>query len=288
MGKVLVTGATGFIGGYVIRELLKNGHEVVASSSNIEKAKNHDWFKDVTYRELDLGKLDSQTDYFAYFERPVKVIHLAWEGLPNYKSLFHIEENLPRHISFLKNLVANGAKDITVTGTCFEYGMQQGALREDLPTYPDNPYALAKDTLRKYLEQLRKTIPFSFKWARLFYMYGEGQNKKSLYPQLMEALDKDAESFNMSGGEQIRDFLPVQTIASHIVAIAGQTGVEGPINCCSGKPVSVLKFVNDIIAASGKKIDLNLGFYPYPDYEPMYFWGSNEKLKLITNGNEHN
>ena len=67
-------------------------------------------------------------NYYDYFENPDAMIHLAWEGLPNYKAAFHVEENLPRHYCIFKKLIEHGLTDITVTGTCFEYGMQEGCL----------------------------------------------------------------------------------------------------------------------------------------------------------------
>jgi nucleoside-diphosphate-sugar epimerase len=278
MKKVLVTGATGFIGIYVIKELLKHDVEIIATSSNEEKAKQQLWFDDVKYIPFDFAHLDSTINYFLYFNEPDIVIHLAWEGLPNYKSSFHIETNLPRHESLLENLIQNGVKDITVTGTCLEYGMQEGCLTEDMQAFPSNPYAIAKNELRKYLEQLQQKISFSFKWVRLFYMYGEGQNPNSLLSQLDQALQNGDAVFNMSGGEQTRDYLPVSTVAENIVRIALQTKVEGIINCCSGVPITVKDFVEQRLNEVGKSIQLNLGYYPYTDYEPMHFWGSTQKL----------
>lgn len=278
--KVLVTGATGFIGNYVTRELLKNNCEVIATSSHEDKAKSFPWFNSVKYIQFDLAQVDS-VNYYDLFERPEKIIHLAWEGLPNYSSLFHIEENLFRHYSFLKNLISYGARDITVTGTCFEYGLQEGKLNEDLPCLPANPYAIAKDSLRKFLEQLQKNIPFSLKWARLFYMYGEGQNANAILPQLNKALNENAAEFNMSAGDQQRDYLPVEKVAEYILKIAAQKEVDGVINCCSGIPITINKLVENFIEERRQNIKLNKGFYPYPQHEPMHFWGDNEKLNGI-------
>ena len=281
MKKVLVTGATGFIGGHVIKELLDKGHKVVATSVSREKAMATDWYNKVEYIPLDLKTLAVGVDYYSFFNKPDILIHLAWEGLPNYKSDFHLEENLPRHYFFLENLVLHGLTDISVTGTCFEYGMQEGCLDEAMATFPNNPYGMAKDTLRKKLEELQRKRQFVFKWIRLFYMYGKGQSPNSLLSQLDRALANDEQLFNMSGGEQVRDFLPVEKVAANIAGIALQEKVTGIINCCSGRPVTVKEFVKNYLERQGKKIELNLGYYPYPDYEPMAFWGDITKLKKI-------
>lgn len=281
MDKILVTGATGFIGHYVVTELLHKGYHVIASSAHVEKAKAAPWYGAVTYIPCDFEHFDPATDYHQYFGKPDRLIHLAWEGLPNYKSPSHLEVNYPRHASFLKNLVSHGLEDVTVTGTCFEYGMQEGCLSEDMPALPANPYANAKDQLRRYLEDLQKEIPFKFRWARLFYMYGKGQNPNSLLSQLDRALDEGKTVFNMSGGEQVRDFLPVEKVAAYLTDIATQQYITGIINCCSGDPVTVKELVERHLRQRHATITLNLGFYPYPDYEPMRFWGDNTKLKSI-------
>jgi nucleoside-diphosphate-sugar epimerase len=281
MKKVLVTGATGFIGNHVIERLLKISQHVIATSAHEVKAKQFDWYSKVTYLPLDLSALEANKDYFDYFGKPEVLIHLAWEGLPNYKSSFHIDRILPEQYSFLSNLIQNGLNDLTVTGTCFEYGMREGCLDESMVPAPANAYAIAKDSLRKALEELQTLHSLSFKWARLFYMFGKGQNPKSILAQLETAIQNKEEVFNMSGGEQLRDYLPVESVAEYIVEIALQTEVEGIINCCSGFPISIKQIVTDYLRQRGATIKLNLGYYPYPDYEPMEFWGDSRKLRSI-------
>ncbi len=280
MKKVLVTGATGFIGNYVIRELLTLDVQVIATSVSASKASSQDWFDKVTYISFDLKNFDSHTNYFTFFQKPDAVIHLAWEGLPNYKETFHIEENLPRHYLFLKNMVDNGLKDITITGTCFEYGLQEGCLSEEMPAHPSNAYAIAKNRLREQLEQLKVDRQFGLKWVRLFYMYGKGQSPKSLLSQLQDAIEKGMPSFNMSPGDQLRDYLPIETVARYIVSIALQEK-GGIINCCSGKPVRIRDFAEEYIKTRNAHISLNLGYFPYSDIEPRNFWGDTTKLKTI-------
>ncbi|HUQ67213.1 MAG TPA: NAD(P)-dependent oxidoreductase [Flavitalea sp.] len=283
MSLILVTGATGFVGNYVVSRLLKEGYDVIATSADAGKAAKMEWFDKVSYKELNFETLHAGANYFEYFDNPEKIIHLAWEGLPNYRSLFHFEENLPRHYLFLKNMITHGCRDVTVTGTCFEYGMVDGCLKEDMQSRPANPYALAKDSLNKFLQELSEKETFSLKWLRLFYLFGQGQHPASLFSQLQKSLDSNEQIFNMSGGEQVRDYLPVEKAAEYIVKVAMQNAVTGNINCCSAQPVTIKEMVNDYMHKAGKKIALNPGYYPYPDYEPMAFWGDNKKLQQIIN-----
>ena len=276
--KVLVTGATGFIGNYVVEELLKSGHEIVATSRNKDKAINSAWWSKVKYVECDL---DSGTDFFSVFNSPEIVIHLAWDGLADYSSSSHFEKTLFVSYSFLKNMIESGVKDIVVLGTCLEYGLQSGCLTENLSTKPVTAYGLAKDTLRKFIEALQEQYEFNLRWIRLFYVYGKNQGRNTLYSQLESTVDNNEKIFNMSGGEQLRDYLQVEKAAEYIASVALQNDINGIINCCSNKPISVRKFVEDYLQRRKSEMKLNLGYYPYAEYEPMAFWGDDTKLKNI-------
>jgi len=279
--KILVTGATGFVGQHVINELLKYDHQIIAAVRNKDSVTHlPDTIKII---ELYLDNLESNKNYFSETGNPDLLLHLAWQGLPNYKESFHLEKNLPSHSAFLKNMAENGLQNLVVSGTCFEYGMKDGCLSEDMESDPQNPYAIAKDELRKFLEDLQHENHFTLKWIRLFYMYGKEQNPNSLLSQLERALQNGDAVFNMSRGEQLRDYLPIETVAEYIVKIALQNKITGIINCCSGVGVKVKTFVETYLKKSNKKINLNLGYYPYPDYEPMAFWGDDKKLKKILN-----
>jgi nucleoside-diphosphate-sugar epimerase len=270
--EISVSGAAGFIGTYLIEELLKREIKVVAVDFDISKARTRKWFDKVDFISADLNQTISE-ETFQRIASSDKFIHLAWPGLPNYKELFHYEKNLMPQYFFIKKLVEYGARDITITGTCLEYGMQNGCLSADLQTDPQNPYSLAKDTLRKFLQELQKKETFKLKWLRLFYIYGKGQSESSILSQLERALNNGEEIFNMSGGEQLRDYLPVEEVANLIVNSAMDEEQNGVYNICSGKPITIRQLVEDYLLKKNKKIKLNLGYYPYPDYEPMSFWG---------------
>jgi nucleoside-diphosphate-sugar epimerase len=270
--KVAVTGGTGFIGNYVVNSLLDKGIEVVVIDINDNKTKDSDWFQKVEFLHHDINDLSSD-EILQKIASCGKLIHLAWVGLPNYSELFHFEENLLPQYLFLKKLVSLGLSDLTITGTCFEYGMKSGPLSTNMPSDPQNPYALAKDTLRKFLQQLQQKENFKLKWLRLFYMYGKGQSKNSILSQLEQAIKNGDEVFNMSGGEQIRDYLHVMDAAKLITERSLSNDQNGIFNICSGVPITIRKLVEDYLLENKKSIKLNYGYYQYPDWEPMAFWG---------------
>jgi dTDP-6-deoxy-L-talose 4-dehydrogenase (NAD+) len=285
--RVLVTGATGFIGTHVINELIKRDVEIIATSRSENRAKLKAWYSSVKFIEHDIQ--NTTGNLFSKFQNPDILIHLAWSGLPNYKNLFHIESELHKQYYFIKKMVTDGLNDLNITGTCFEYGMQQGCLSEDgNPPSAENSYALAKDCLRKFLLLLQQEHVFTFKWLRLFYMHGSGQNENSILSKLQSALDQNDSTFNMSGGQQVRDYLPIEEVARHIVTCSLQTKTQGIINISSNNPVKIVDLVNRYLIERNKTISLNLGFYPYPDYEPFSFWGDNTKLNNIYIQNESN
>lgn len=274
--KIAVTGAGGFIGRHVVAELLMHEVEVIAVSRSAGRLAG---LGKVRVVEMDIAH--PAPACFEQMGCPDVLIHLAWGGLPNYKSLHHFETELPSQYRFLKSMIDAGLSSLLVAGTCFEYGMQSGALSEDMQTKPNNPYGYAKDALRQQLEFLKSIKPFQMTWARLFYMYGQGQPSASLYPKLKEAVLRGDKMFNMSGGEQLRDYLPAAEVARQIVRLAMAQRDIGVVNICSGTPISVRRLVEQWLKENKWEIDLNLGCYPCPDYEPMAFWGSADKLAAL-------
>ncbi|WP_026144910.1 NAD-dependent epimerase/dehydratase family protein [Pseudomonas asplenii] len=282
--KVLVTGATGFVGRHLVTALLARGYSVRAVARDAQAARALPWIDDVEFiaadvhaEDLDLARLSADVEVLA---------HLAWPGLPNYQALFHFEHNLFADYRFIKRAVEAGVSQVLVTGTCFEYGMQSGPLSETMLPQPSNPYGLAKNTLRLFLETLRQQRPFNLQWARLFYLYGEGQNPNSLLASLDRAIDAGAERFDMSAGEQLRDYLPIEVAAGYLARLVEQRDFSGVVNCSSGRPIAVRTLVEQRLRERDASIALNLGHYGYPDHEPMAFWGVAQRLQQLL-GVEH-
>ena len=275
---IAVTGGTGFIGRHVIAELLRRGiHPTIARRRGNSSTTAH--MPEGTTVECDVTAPPAAV--FEALGRPDTLIHLAWGGLPKYRSMRHIDEELPAHYRFLRDLITSGLQHCVVAGSCLEYGRQSGELDETCRPHPSTPYGFAKDALRRQLEFLAAERPFALTWTRLFYTYGEGQPATSLYPQLRAAVLRGDTRFDMSLGEQVRDYLPVEQVAQAIVSLALRHHGAGIVNVCSGEPVSVRRLVETWVREHAWPIELNLGRYTYPDYEPLAFWGSRRKLDAL-------
>lgn len=283
MTEIAVSGASGFIGRSVTKELLRRGvaATLIANSRGLDTAAGG--FRAVQFDMADDGALDG---LYEKLGRPRTLIHLAWGGLPNYESNSHFEVELPIQYRFLDALLTQGLKRVVVAGTCLEYGSISGALREDAIAAPHTPYGFAKNTLRQMLEFRQTAKPFELVWARLFYLFGDGQNPKSLYSQLQAAVAAGAAAFPMSGGEQVRDFSDVADVARVIVTLGLTDADLGIVNVCSGTPRTVRSLVEGWIKENNWSITPDLGRYPYPAYEPFAFWGDASKLQQIM-GSEH-
>lgn len=277
--KVLVTGATGFVGRHLVAALLALGCTVRAVARDAEKAAGMPWINDVDFVSADIHAAD--LDVVALTEGIDALAHLAWPGLPNYRALFHFEHNLMADYGFIKRVVEAGVKQVLVTGTCFEYGMQSGPLSEWVEPRPSNPYGLAKHSLQLFLRELQQQTPFTLQWARLFYLHGAGQNPNSLLAALDRAIDAGEASFDMSAGEQLRDFLAIETAAAYLAAILRRRDFDGVVNCASGQPIAVRTLVEQRLRERGAALDLNLGHYPYPAHEPLAFWAVTDRLQQL-------
>ena len=275
--NIALTGASGFLGRHVLSEL--NCREIAPSVVLRGDAGLPDGVSVRHAARFDIRS--APADAYRQLGEPDTLLHLAWGGLPNYSSLHHYEEELPAQYAFLKSMIAGGVRNVVVTGTCFEYGMQSGPLPPTAPARPRNPYGFAKDTLHRQLRFLQGELDFNLVWVRLFYPYGEGQAAGSLYSQLKSAVDQGRPVFDMSGGEQLRDYMPVEEMARDLVDLSRLGNCDETLNLCSGTPVSVRALVEGWIRSNNWKIDLNLGFYPYSPHEPMAFWGVRAPLDRL-------
>lgn len=280
--ETIITGATGFIGKVLIAHLLKK--KIIPTIIIRDDSNLSDELKKCKIIKMDLKDIENIP--FQTFDKYDNLIHLAWGGLPNYNENYHLESELPTQVKFLSHLIHLGLKNIFVTGTCFEYGLKENEIRADSELFPINAYGKAKVQLNMELCKLQEEKKFNLIWARLFYLYGKGQSKKTLLGQLEDAIKKNKKIFNMSNGDQLRDYFEVNELVKKIINLTMRQKNLGSINLCSGNPIKVKNLVKKVCRENNWKISLNLGYYEISNNEPKNFWGipfDEKKIKFENN-----
>lgn len=267
MNTIHILGSQGFIG------------QAIQSETDMHDI--HCWSHLNTDLEHHFDLYDPSTWSSFLEKKPSHVILLSWPGLPNYQEPFHIVRNMPLCVQLVERLVASGLKRLVIAGTCYEYGLKNGPLKETDSTAPINCYAIAKNSLRQAIASRYKNNEFTFCWLRIFYPYGDGQNPNSLLPSLQSAIERKEIVFPMSSGRQLRDFVPVQDIARQLLLLATHPDASGVYNGGSGQARSLREIVEARIHELKAEINIKLGVYPDREDEPVAFWADMTRMNAL-------
>lgn len=276
--KILVTGANGYIGRYVVTGLLNRGHEVYVSDIR---------YDDVDERAVrtDVELFGEDVDIYRKFGCPDVCIHLAWRNGFVHNDYSHIED-FPKHYRFIRNMVAGGLKHLVVMGSMHEVGYYEGAIDENTPCNPRSLYAVAKNALRQLVLMLADEKDVCCQWIRGYYIIGDDLKNNSIFSKLVTAANEGKKEFPFTSGRNKYDFISVRELAEQIVAVSLQTDVSGIINCCSGQPVSLAEKVEGFIKENGFDIKLKYGEFPDRPYDSPAIWGDASKIKQIMSDNQ--
>jgi nucleoside-diphosphate-sugar epimerase len=275
---VLVTGATGFVGSQVVRQLVAAGTEVVAL---VRPGSPRPRLKGVEGKvqliEADLADTTAIANELAK-TRPESCIHAAWYAEPGkYLDSTENLDSLQSSLALIEELATAGCKHVVGVGTCFEYEMKSEALKEDSPTRPFTLYAAAKLAFHEVAAQRAKQLDMGLAWARLFYLYGPYEDQRRLVPAAIKALSK-GEEFKTTSGEQVRDYLHIEDIASGLVALSAHRAT-GAFNVCSGEAVTIAGLMQTLGELLGRPELIRKGAFPNREWDPMYVCGVNERLR---------
>jgi len=258
---ILLTGATGFVGRQVLRALEERGCRVRA----VVRAGKQDYLGPSPAIESVITSPDIFAESAARWADACggvdTVIHVAWYAEPGqYLQSPKNSECLAGTLRLAQGAIAAKIRRFVGIGTCFEYDLSAGRLSVDTPLKPATPYARAKAEAFAALSQLLPRHDIEFAWCRLFYLYGEGEDARRLVPYLRAKL-KAGEPAELSSGTQIRDFLDVRE-AGRMIAEAALGTVQGPVNICSARPVTVRALAERIADEYGRRDLLRFGARP--------------------------
>ncbi len=273
--KILVTGANGYIGSNVVKLLLDKGHAVIACdivTTHIDSR--------AEIIKYDIFHCTEADDMFAALHCPDVCLHLAWRDGFVHNSPKQMQD-LSSHYAFLTNLVNHGLKQLAVMGTMHEVGYHEGKIDERTPCNPQSLYGVAKNALRQSLVFFCQQNNCILQWIRGFYIFGDDLKNHSIFTKLIEAAQRGEKTFPFTTGKNQYDFTPVSVLVEQIVTVLLQTDVQGIINCCTGKPVSLAEAVERFIQDNKLDIILNYGAFPDRPYDSPCIYGDNTKINQI-------
>lgn len=272
--KIVVTGGGGYIGRHTVTALCDAGAEVITVNHS-----EHWTDPRATVSNVDI--FSGSPDIYQEMGCPDACLHMAWKDGFVHNSDAHMM-NLSKHYQFIRDMLDGGLKQIAVMGTMHEVGYHEGAIDENTPCNPISLYGIAKDALRRSviaLTQNRKDV--TMQWLRAYYIYGDDLRSNSIFAKLAQAAERGDKIFPFTTGKNKFDFIEVDELAYQITACVMQTEVDGIINCCTGKPVSLAERVEDFIKEHGYDIQLQYGVFPERAYESPAVWGDSSKIQDI-------
>jgi nucleoside-diphosphate-sugar epimerase len=275
--RVLVTGATGFIGRHIPALLQARGFETHITARGAATATTG-----ITAHQVDLLR-QYEAQCLIKDIRPDIIIHTAWYVA--HGRFWTAPENadwLEASTALAAYAAEAGARRFLGLGTCAEYATEAGddayPWQETRHIAPATPYGEAKAALaRRLAEMAEGRARFAIAWARLFHLFGPGENSARLVPSIMIALREGREA-QCSSGRPVRDFISTQNAAAAITALA-TSDVTGPVNIASGAPISIAAMAR-LIADIARRPDLlRLGALPDRPHEPPYMVAHTGRLR---------
>lgn len=272
--KIAVTGANGYIGSHLVKELLDHGHEVIAAD-----IKNDRIDKRAVLYNKDI--FTEQTGLFAAWGAPDAMIHLAGKDVPVHNSLTHITSLAPTFL-LLKQLIDSGIKQIVTVGSMHEIGYHVGAITEDTAPRPQTFYGIAKDSLRRFMESYVKDKNTVYQHLRFYYTYGDDeQSSGSIFSKILQLAKQGQATFPFTDGTNRFDYIHISELSRQIRAVLEQTEITGIINCCSGRPVAIKDKVEEFIRRHHLNIRPEFGKFPSRPYDSPCIYGDNSKILRI-------
>jgi nucleoside-diphosphate-sugar epimerase len=275
VSRVLVTGATGFIGRHALTPLADLGLDVHAVSSQERGGP-----PGVTWHRADLLAPGGPTRLIGDVA-PELLLHLAWYAEPG--RFWTAPENaawVQASVELVRAFAAAGGRRAVLAGTCAEYRWGDDArCREGVtPLEPSTFYGRCKHATQLVTAGLAEQAGFELAWGRIFFLYGPDEDPRRLVSSVARSLVA-GEPARTTSGRQLRDFLHVADVASAFAALVGAGGVTGPVNVASGEAVAIRDVVARLGRAAGRPDLVELGALPDREGEPATLVADARRLR---------
>lgn len=257
------------IGKELIGPLLEAGFDVNAITADEHNADNGvHWHRGNLFDERFVRDVMSEV-------KPTHLLNMAWATTGDYLVSELNYRFLAAGIGLARAFYENGGRRAVYAGTCFEYKIKDAPLCESDELDPGKfTYTFCKDALRRIVGRFFGERGISFGYGRIFYVYGRNEAKSRLTGMVVDKLLK-GERITIKAGPLVRDYMYSKDIAAAFSAlVAGE--VEGCVNVCSGKGVSIRDFVTSVASAMGRT-DL-VAFEDDCEGQPKNIIGDNRRL----------
>jgi nucleoside-diphosphate-sugar epimerase len=281
--RCLVTGATGFLGSYVLDRLLQRGAEVAV----LLRKTSHPWrIKDNLSRvrvvEGDLRNLGAVAADLKAFN-PEVIFHLAWYGVGNElrDDPAQVDENLLTSVALLRLGISLGCRAWVGIGSQAEYGPQNRILDESAPTNPTTTYGAVKLCVGTLTRQLAAGTGMRVAWLRMFSTYGPKDNPNWMIPYLIRSI-RSGKSPSLTACEQRWDYLFIEDAAEAVCIVGATEQAAGILNLGSGRAYVLRDLVEKLRDQVDPRQTLGIGEVPYRPDQVMHLQADITRLRQLT------
>lgn len=283
--RILVTGASGYIGKNFVRNTLEIWNERGLTSKDVLMILSCSPGKEVNIQDSRVIQtfqpIFSRTEnLYTSLGSPTSCIHLAWKDGFRHNSDAHMKY-LSDHVGFCTHLMRNGIKRMVVLGTMQEIGYWKGMVDENTPCSPLTQYGIAKNALRQSLLISAREFNCKFHWLRAFYITGEEKMGCNVFSKILEASERGEKTFPFTSGLNKYDFVDINELSRMILAATFSDSQKQIINVCSGKPIALADKVEAFIAEKKLPITLLYGHFPDRKYDSPEIWGDPTEIRHI-------
>jgi nucleoside-diphosphate-sugar epimerase len=278
--RLLITGASGFVGRHVLDRLPADEWELHAVRRAASPSANPSY---IHWHACDLR--DPQAaERLIEDVKPSHVLSLAWNAEHGvYWTASDNDAWADGTIALARAFARTGGRRFVGAGTCAEYDWSalSGPCVEDrTPLRPTTIYGRAKLRAGEQIAALALAHDFSAAWGRLFFLYGPGEDPQRLVPSVTRAL-RAGQRAQVTEGRQVRDFLHVTDAARAFVALLRHE-IGGAVNIGSGQGVPLRHIVETLERAAGRRDAVDFGAISMRADEPPVIVA--DIMKLTTTG----
>ncbi|MDD3322934.1 MAG: NAD(P)-dependent oxidoreductase [Paludibacter sp.] len=275
--KILLTGATGFLGSHIAEALLEKGHELILTrraNSNLWRCNS--FVNNVLWVNTDSNSWITDVCTFS----PEIIINSAWNGVSS-SNRDDWESQLSNidYMYFLLRIAKECCIDKFISmGSQAEYGQFEGKISEDYPLNPTTSYGAVKLAASRILKMFCEDNNIKWYWLRVFSVFGEREDEKWLIPSVIKTMLTEQTEMNFTACEQKYAYLYVRDFAQSITNVVIANGSSGIYNLSSDSPLSLKDILGAIKDIVNPYFKLNFGQLAYRENQSMHIEGDATKF----------